>query len=144
MLDFYRRNDGPFAVIADLAGNPTTVLNLGFCWRAVLVVATWHTAIVWHHPCGIEPFVDGLILQRMLMLLRYGGARGENKAAARNSRKLYTDNKMTALHGGPATTHAIPRNLSTLRQAGHSKHRQRKGSLLGPGRKSPRRRAMST
>ena len=41
MLDFRRRNDGPIAVTADFAGNPITVFNLRFCWRTVLVVATW-------------------------------------------------------------------------------------------------------
>jgi hypothetical protein len=47
-----------------------------------LVVAAWHGAIVWHHPGGIKPLMDALILRGMVMLLRYGGAGGENEAAA--------------------------------------------------------------
>ena len=126
MLDFRRRNDGPIAVTADFAGNPITVFNLRFCWRTVLVVATWHGAIVRHHPCGIKPFMDGLILRWMVMLLRYGGAGGENEAAPgdTNSRTHNTGGKIPASHGGPAknTRNPIARNLSTLREQGHSKH----------------------
>jgi hypothetical protein len=70
MLDSRRRNDGPKAVAADFAGNPMTVFNPGFCWRTILAAATRHGSIVWHHPCGIEPLMDGLILRWMLMLLR--------------------------------------------------------------------------
>ena len=126
MLDFCRRNDGPIAVTADFAGNPITVFNLRFCWRTVLVVATWHGAIVWHHPAGIKPLMDGLILRWMVMLLRYGGAGGENEAAPgdTNSRTHNTGGKIPASHGGPAknTRNPIARNLSTLREQGHPKH----------------------
>ena len=126
MLDFRRRNDGPIAVTADFAGNPITVFNLRFCWRTVLVVATWHGAIVWHHPGGIKPLMDGLILRWMVMLLRYGGAGGENEAAPgdTNSRTHNTGGKIPASHGGPAknTRNPIARNLSTLREQGHPKH----------------------
>ena len=62
MLDFRRRNYGPRAVLADFASNPITVLNPRFCRRTVLVAATWHGAFVWHHPGGIKPLMDGLIL----------------------------------------------------------------------------------
>ena len=110
MLDFRRRNDGPGAVTADFAGNPITVFNPGFCWRTVLVVATWHGAIVRHHPCGIKPFMDGLILRWMVMLLRYGGADGKNEAARgyTGSRTRNTGEEIPASHGGPAkNTRAI-------------------------------------
>src|SRR5258705_11348411 len=34
--------------------------------KTVLVVAAWHGAIVWHHPGGINPLMDVLILRRMV------------------------------------------------------------------------------
>jgi hypothetical protein len=116
MLDFRRRNDGPIAVTADFAGNPITVFNLRFCWRTVLVVATWHGAIVWHHPGGIKPLMDGLILRWMVMLLRYGGAGGENEAAPgdTNNRTHNTGGEIPASHGGPAknTRNPMPGTLA--------------------------------
>jgi len=81
MLDFLRRNGDPIAVIAHLTGDPMAVLEPGFRRRTVSVVAAWHVAIVWHHPGGIKPLMDGLILRRMVMFLRYGGADGEDEDA---------------------------------------------------------------
>ena len=116
MLDFRRRNDGPIAVTADFAGNPIAVLNPGFCWRTVFVVATWHGAIVWHHPGGIKPLMDGLILRWMVMLLRYGGAGSENEAARghTSSRTRNTGGEIPASHGGPAKNahNPMPGNLT--------------------------------
>jgi hypothetical protein len=126
MLDFRRRNDGPIAVTPDFAGNPITVFNPRFCWRTVFVVATWHGAIVWHHPGGIKPLMDGLILRWMVMLLRYGGAGAENEAARghTSSRTRNTGGEIPASHGGPAkiTRNPIARNINILREQGHPKH----------------------
>lgn len=72
MLDPRRWNDGPKTVAADFAGNPIAVFNPGFCRRTILAAATRHCSIIWHHPGGIEPLMDGMVLRRMLMLLRYG------------------------------------------------------------------------
>jgi hypothetical protein len=104
VLDCRRRNDGPKAVAADFAGNPITVFNPGFCWRTILAVATWHGSIVRHHPGGIKPFMDSLILRWMLMLLRYSGAGSENETASgqTSSRTHNTAGEVPALHGGPA------------------------------------------
>jgi hypothetical protein len=104
VLDCRRRNDGPIAVTADFAGNPITVFNPGFCWRTILAVATWHGSIVRHHPGGIKPFMDSLILRWMLMLLRYSGAGSENETASgqTSSRTHNTAGEVPALHGGPA------------------------------------------
>jgi hypothetical protein len=84
-LYFLRRNGDPIAVIADLAGDPNTVFNSRLCGRTVLLVAAWHGAIVWHHPCGIKPLMDGLILRRMVMFLRYGGTDGEDEDAGNDA-----------------------------------------------------------
>ena len=116
MLDFRRRNDGPVAVTADFAGNPITVFNPRFCRRTVFVVATWHGAIVWHHPGGIKPLMDGLIFRWMVMLLRYGGAGSENEAARghTSSRTRNTGGEIPASHGGPAKNahNPMPGNLT--------------------------------
>jgi len=79
MLYFLRRNGDPIAVIAHLAGDPMAVLEPGFRRRTVNVVAAWYVAIVWHHPGGIKPLMDGLILRRMVLFLRYGGTDGEDE-----------------------------------------------------------------
>ncbi|MBR1157341.1 hypothetical protein [Bradyrhizobium sp. JYMT SZCCT0428] len=116
MLDFRRRNDGPIAVTADFAGNPITVFNPRFCWRTVLVVATWHGAIVWHHPGEIKPLMDGLIMRWMVMLLRYGGVGSENEAARghTSSRTRSKGGEILAAHGGPTknTRNPMPGTLT--------------------------------
>jgi hypothetical protein len=125
MLDFRWRNDGPIAVTADFAGNPITVLNPGLCRRTVLGVATWHGAPVRHHPGGIKPLMDGLIFRWMVMLLRYGGAGGENEAAPGHTsiRTRKTGGETPTSHGGPAkNAQTDARNLNTLRDEGHRKH----------------------
>ncbi|MBR1267672.1 hypothetical protein JQ629_09150 [Bradyrhizobium sp. AUGA SZCCT0222] len=109
MLDFRRRNYGPRAVLADFASNPITVFNPRFCRRTVLVAATWHGAFVWHHPGGIKPLMDGLIVRWMMMLLRYGRAGGENEAAPGHTgnRARNTGGAIRASHGGLLRTRAI-------------------------------------
>ena len=60
--------------------------------------------------------MDGLILRWMVMLLRYGGAGGENEAAPgdTNSRTHNTGGEIPASHGGPAknTRNPMPGNLA--------------------------------
>ena len=108
MLDFRRRNYGPRADLADFASNPITVLNPRLCRRTVLVAATWHGAFVLHHPGGIKPLMDGLILRWMVMLLRYGRAGGRiGLLPATPATARATQVVIRASHGGPAKT-AVP------------------------------------
>ena len=148
MLDFRRRNYGPRAVLADFASNPITVLNPKFCRRTVLVAATWHGAFVWHHPGGIKPLMDGLILRWMVMLLRYGRAGGENEAAPGHTgnRARNTGGAIPASHGGPAKTarNPIPRNLTLCERRATPKPngrpaRQYAKSVVGQSRHFSRR-----
>ena len=60
--------------------------------------------------------MDGLIVRRMVMLLRYGGAGGEHEAAPGHT-SSQTRNKggdIPASHGGPANNarNPIPRTLT--------------------------------
>jgi hypothetical protein len=80
-LYFLRRNGDPIAVTADLAGDPITVFNSRLRGRTVSLVAAWHGAVVWHHPGGIKPLMDDLVLRRMVMLLRHCGTDGEAEDA---------------------------------------------------------------
>jgi hypothetical protein len=53
----------------------------------------------------MKPRMDGLILRRMVMLLRYGGAGGEEEDAPGHtgSRMRNTGGEIPASHGGPGS-----------------------------------------
>ncbi|MGB8605631.1 hypothetical protein [Bradyrhizobium sp.] len=46
-----------------------------------MVVTARYVAVLWHHPGGIKPLMDGLIARRMMTFLRYGGTEGEDEDA---------------------------------------------------------------
>ena len=69
--------------------------------------------------------MDGLIFRWMVMLLRYGGAGGENEAAPgrTSNRTRKTGGETPTSHGGPAkNAQTDARNVNTLRDEGHRKH----------------------